>query len=538
MQQIQLNIPEPCHEDWQNMTPTEQGRFCNACAKQVVDFSMMTDTQVLNYFLNKKEEKVCGRADPDQLDRIISKPKEPKKRLFWYWNYITMLFLFFSKTNTAKAQGGVKVDTVSRFNTNAFQPTLLQCGVKGISLNWYSVIKGIVRDEDGLSVPFAAVIIKGEKMGISADDKGAYSIKVNISKQALQVSAVGFDTKEIKLNGLNSYDVTLTRSAKFLKGEVVIVGGISADNDYSTPADPKHVAILEVKDNDTMQPVKASVIIERKGYHDIDSASTDKKGLYKIKKIREYETYTVKIKADGYVDKELQINGSEFSKRKQIKEVLLDKDQTRQIVMGRASSMVSNKGLLYLLDGKRVSADDINTDNVEDVSVLLAPAATALFGPDGANGAIVITTKKPEYKKMDTVVVKSYSQGLIKRVNVMGQMRSVTGHMISGTSVKRTFTDSIKSVITKITGDLKVYPNPVQKGNVCNLSFKLKQTGAYNMRIVNAAGLIVLQKQSTATTKQYVEQVHTGSEWSSGMYYISLFDSNNKLISTTNFLIQ
>ena len=72
MQQIRLNIPEPCHEDWQNITSTEQGRFCNACAKQVVDFSTMNDTLVLHYFTNKKDEKVCVSVYPDQLERTIT----------------------------------------------------------------------------------------------------------------------------------------------------------------------------------------------------------------------------------------------------------------------------------------------------------------------------------------------------------------------------------------------------------------------------------------------------------------------------------
>ena len=99
MQKLQISIPEPCHENWQVMTPTEQGRFCNACAKEVIDFSSMTDIQVLNYFTNLTHEKVCGRALPEQLDRAISRPEQPKKRLFWYWNYIAMFFMVFTKGN-------------------------------------------------------------------------------------------------------------------------------------------------------------------------------------------------------------------------------------------------------------------------------------------------------------------------------------------------------------------------------------------------------------------------------------------------------
>ena len=108
MQKLQLSIPEPCHENWQTMTPTEQGRFCNSSAKEVKEFSMMTDTEVLNYFTTLNHEKVCGRALTAQLDRAIVWPKEPKKRLFWYWNYIVMFFMFFGKGNVARAQGGIK----------------------------------------------------------------------------------------------------------------------------------------------------------------------------------------------------------------------------------------------------------------------------------------------------------------------------------------------------------------------------------------------------------------------------------------------
>ena len=52
-------------------------------------------------------------------------------------------------------------------------------------------------------------------------------------------------------------------------------------------------------------------------------------------------------------------------------------------------------GALYVLDGTiMTSSSDINPDDIEDYSVLQGPSAAALFGPDGANGAIVMTTKK------------------------------------------------------------------------------------------------------------------------------------------------
>jgi len=69
---LKISIPTPCHEDWDKMTPDETGRHCSSCAKSVVDFTGMSDHEVQNYFLYKKEEeKVCGRFKQTQLHRIV-----------------------------------------------------------------------------------------------------------------------------------------------------------------------------------------------------------------------------------------------------------------------------------------------------------------------------------------------------------------------------------------------------------------------------------------------------------------------------------
>ncbi len=66
-----LSIPKPCHEDWRQMKPDETGRFCNSCAKSVVDFTNMKATEIQQFFIQNKGEKVCGRFKSEQLDSII-----------------------------------------------------------------------------------------------------------------------------------------------------------------------------------------------------------------------------------------------------------------------------------------------------------------------------------------------------------------------------------------------------------------------------------------------------------------------------------
>ena len=73
----QFTIPTPCHENWSEMTPTEQGRFCAACQKQVIDFSTMNDEEfnlfMQNYKIQNPNASLCGRV---QKNRIA--PTEPK----------------------------------------------------------------------------------------------------------------------------------------------------------------------------------------------------------------------------------------------------------------------------------------------------------------------------------------------------------------------------------------------------------------------------------------------------------------------------
>ncbi len=74
---LQLSIPKPCHKDWEAMTPNQQGRHCNVCAKTVVDFTGMDDAAVQHYFLNRKEISTCGRFKQEQVSRItISLPAD------------------------------------------------------------------------------------------------------------------------------------------------------------------------------------------------------------------------------------------------------------------------------------------------------------------------------------------------------------------------------------------------------------------------------------------------------------------------------
>lgn len=63
-----INIKEPCHEKWDEFSPTEQGAFCSKCQIDVVDFSVKTNQEVLQFFKTHAGQKMCGRFKQTQIN--------------------------------------------------------------------------------------------------------------------------------------------------------------------------------------------------------------------------------------------------------------------------------------------------------------------------------------------------------------------------------------------------------------------------------------------------------------------------------------
>jgi len=108
---IELKIPAPCHEDWRNMTPNEQGRFCASCQKSVVDFSDMSDEELLLYFKNRTTQ-TCGRFRNDQLNKEML--FEQPKKINWFKYFLQLCIPTLLVACDEKSHGKVKLSSLSR----------------------------------------------------------------------------------------------------------------------------------------------------------------------------------------------------------------------------------------------------------------------------------------------------------------------------------------------------------------------------------------------------------------------------------------
>ncbi len=223
-QQILLHIPKPCHEDWNAMTPTQQGRHCTSCSKEVTDFSIMTDVEILKH-LTKASSNACGRFTNDQLLRPLQPTKIEKKK-GWQWLMATVASLFVI-TNKAAAQyktigkpavqrnlpkqlieqpiilGSIARVTPKILKTADIKKVTLTDAVKGqvqIAAQLIYKIKGQVADEAGTPLQDVAVSI-GNYNGTNTQADGSFGLVQKTKQDSVHIkfAHLGFEEKIVTL---------------------------------------------------------------------------------------------------------------------------------------------------------------------------------------------------------------------------------------------------------------------------------------------------------------------------------------------------
>lgn len=196
---FQLQIPEPCHEDWNKMTSCNSGKFCNSCQKNVIDFTGMSDQQLVAFFKKPHNDQVCGRFSDEQLNRDFS---IPKKRIPWTKYLVQVLLPVFITGMKSYSQGSPKVTVETLQEPGKCLNSEIGKSIIGDTTISSNKIYGQVVDEKGIPVPFATIIIKDTQHGVAADASGNFCINRSGNKKniTLVISSVGYQSSEKKVN--------------------------------------------------------------------------------------------------------------------------------------------------------------------------------------------------------------------------------------------------------------------------------------------------------------------------------------------------
>lgn len=169
---MKFNIPNPCHESWQSMTPDGEGRFCQKCAKTVVDFTRHSRQEFEQYMASQKG-RICGRVPAAFLYQPVSKPG--------YFNAIERLRIFvlaFLMVFGAASLGISKSNStlLQQEITAAYAPNLAEKGGD-------RYLRGRVYDtyaEDPAAAAIVSVFFGDELIDrVYADENGEFSIFIH-----------------------------------------------------------------------------------------------------------------------------------------------------------------------------------------------------------------------------------------------------------------------------------------------------------------------------------------------------------------------
>lgn len=443
---ILLHIPEPCHENWDAMTPQDKGRHCQSCNKVVVDFSVMTDRQVLDYFKNA-HGNTCGRFHNDQLQRPLIEPqKQPSK-----WNYFLASVASFFVGLKLIAQPKVLLGKVANPKQEIVNKTTQNNAIKGeVAAPKLITVTGKVTDEKGASLAGVSVTIGKTNKGVTSNSDGSFTIKC--AKDAeLIFRVVGFETKQVKAN-----QISLPNSiVKLYASNYEIMGDISVTT-YEKSATP----VYDVKGfvfDENFKAIKDAVItvVEMN-----KKTTSNYLGAFEIENIKKPILKTLQIKADEYETEVINITDE-----------LLDNIDDLQIILKKknndalnadikvAGKVIDEKGVA--IAGASITIDKTNKGLVSDKDGNFSCKAKSMksITVRAAN----YETKRIEVKNNEDIIIKLSYTGdsteklvfqvpycMVKQTHFTGSAQTIPAKQIEAQQPV-TFTKSLEGIVGEVS---------------------------------------------------------------------------------------
>lgn len=207
---IQITIPIPCHENWQQMTVIDKGKFCASCEKKVFDFTNSSDREIASVL--KKTNNSCGRFRSSQLNRDLIVPTE--KSTLWIAASAAVISFLTIGTNRVLAQEPV---------TTEQEPVQQKPYMTGKSTTTPITIKGIVLDSNKMSIPGVNILNMKTDIEIQSDFDGLFSIEAH-KGDMLEISFLNMIGQEIIIRDDSNLEIILIDEENF---EPIYVGGVT-----------------------------------------------------------------------------------------------------------------------------------------------------------------------------------------------------------------------------------------------------------------------------------------------------------------------
>lgn len=204
-------------------------------------------------------------------------------------------------------------------------------------------VSGVIADHTGVPIPFASVVIKNTMLGASSDENGLYSLNNVPADATLIFSSIGYKTVESAVSGRKRIDATLAPAPEALEETIVVAYGTAKEGSL-----------------------------------------TGSVGVIQSEEIEKRITSNISKAFDGQVAGVMTTSGSG------------QPGEGASIIVRGYGSINASKTPLYVVDGIPYDGglSAINPQDIESITVLKDASSGALYGARGANGVVLITTKK------------------------------------------------------------------------------------------------------------------------------------------------
>jgi hypothetical protein len=218
---LTVSVPQPCQENWEEMRPEFQGRFCQNCQKTVVDFTQMSDAEVVRW-LEKENGRVCGRFRHNQVDKPLLLASAPQHRHIWK----TTCLVFAAWLSTKSADAKTPPQDTHTFQTSDLAPTVEALKVPTDST---IIIKGKVVDgATQETMPGVTVQVKGTNIAAPTTVDGIFTISLptgaDLENSFLVFSFIGYDSQEKPINHFlkNPKTEMVLNMSTSIMGEIIV----------------------------------------------------------------------------------------------------------------------------------------------------------------------------------------------------------------------------------------------------------------------------------------------------------------------------
>lgn len=274
-------------------------------------------------------------------------------------------------------------------------------------------LSGFVRDQSGNPIIGATVVVKNTDKGAVTDINGLFSVQVGVPSPVIVVSCIGYDTREVSVEGLESVIVAMAESTQNIEEVVVTAFGLGQKKETMVGS------IQQIVPTDLQVP--ASSLSE--------SFAGRLAGVIAVQR-------TGEPGADGA---NFWIRGK--------------------------STFGSATGALIVIDGVEASSATMNAldpEVIESFAILKDATATALYGTRGANGVMIITTKKGA--DLLKPIINFRMETSVNQLTAIPQMVDGTWYMKLYNEAKTTRGDyadlySYDKIVNTGSGNPYIYPN-------------------------------------------------------------------------------